>query len=290
MLKIGVSSVSESIIDEYLSSVKKAGIDNIEISYGNYKFFNDFDYKNTKKLSDKYNVNLWSLHLPFSPFEEIDPSSLNHDIRKFTFDTFLNIIKKGTDIGIDKFIVHPSGEPISDNERQDRLDSSAEFLSRLADKAYEYGAVIAVEDLPRTCLGNCSGDILYILKANEKLRVCFDTNHLLQEKNSDFIKNIGSKIITLHVSDYDFVNERHWLPGEGDNNWNELYSTIIESGYNGVWMYELGLNSPCTINRRQLEYSDFYNNALEIFSKKTPTSIGKRVENLGFWGPIEDNK
>lgn len=284
MHKIGVSVPSVIIDSNLFSSVKDSGLSSIEISSGNYKDYETFDYKKAKILADKFNVELWSLHLPFLPFEEIDVSSLNPDIQKFTFDKFLEIIKKATDIGIDKFIVHPSGEPIKDDERQDRLDSAAEFLSELADEAEKYGAIIAIEDLPRTCIGRDSFDINYILERNDKLRVCFDTNHLLAEKITDFIKNVGDKIITTHISDYDFVNERHWLPGEGDIDWTEVYNALKEVGYNGVWLYEIGLKPPKSIIRRDLIYSDFYNNANQIFNNEKPVPIGRRKENLGFWG------
>ena len=54
-----------------------------------------------------------------------------------------------------------------------------------------------------------------LISADDRLRVCFDTNHLLKESIIDFIYNVGDKIITTHVSDYARENERHWLPGEG---------------------------------------------------------------------------
>lgn len=196
----------------------------------------------------------------------------------------MELIKRGSNIGIDKYIVHPSGEPVRDSERQDRLDSATDFLNSLADEANKCGAVIAVEDLPRTCIGRNSEEINYILSANDKLRVCFDTNHLLGEKITDFIKNVGNKIISTHISDYDFVNERHWLPGEGDINWSEVYNALKEIGYKGIWLYELDLKPPKSIIRRDMTYSDLYNNATKIFNNEKPTPIGKRIENLGFWG------
>lgn len=283
MFKIGASINSVLINDEVLKSVKESGLSSIEISNGRIDGFKVFDYQGVKKSADNIGVELWSLHLPFIPFDTIEISSLDSDIQRYTFNTFIDIIKKASDIGVDKFIVHPSGEPIDDFDRKDRLERSAQFLSRLADEAYRCGALIAVEDLPRTCLGRNSQELKYLLSANDKLRVCFDTNHLLGEEIADFIKNIGDKIITTHISDYDFVNERHWLPGEGDINWKELYNTLKEVNYNGVWLYELGLKPPKSIIRRDLNYKDLYDNANQIFNNLNPTPIGKRIENLGFW-------
>ena len=82
-------------------------------------------------------------------------------------------------------------------------------MAKLADFANKFGAVICVEDLPRTCLGRDSSDINELVSAQPDLRVCFDTNHMLSEDVCAFIKDVGDKIVTVHVSDYDYLNERH---------------------------------------------------------------------------------
>ena len=80
---------------------------------------------------------------------------------------------------------------------------------------------------------------------------------------------MGDKIITTHISDYDFVDEKHWLPGEGKINWQELYKALLDIGYKGPWLYELGFKAPNTISReRDLTCEDFANNAKEIFDGK----------------------
>lgn len=281
MLKVGISTCGDKPITiENLSLMKESGISNIEISRYSY---DNFDFSKVKNICDKVGVEIWSFHLPFAPFEDINPSSLNADKRENTFKLHTSLIKKAAKIGINKFILHASAEPIDESQREEKLIIAAKYASKLADFAEKFGAVIAVEDLPRTCIGNCSAEIKTILSANSKLRICFDTNHLLSEGICDFIENVGDKIITVHISDFDFVNERHWLPGEGDIDWQSLYNKLMSKGYDGVWMYELGLNPPKSITRRDLNYKDFYKNAKEIFEGKKPTPIGKRIENLGFW-------
>ena len=225
----------------------------------------------TKKF---YDFELWSFHLPFLPFKDIDISSTDEEIRKFSVDLCKGYIEKATEIGIDKFVIHPSAEPIMPEERPARLAASKKSLNELADFADLKGAVIAVEDLPRTCLGNCADEMLEILEANEKLRVCFDTNHLLKDTNGNFLKKVGDKIVTLHISDYDFVDEKHWLPGEGKVDWAEILEGLKSLGYEGVWMYEVGLGIPRSLNRsRNLIFEDFVRNAKEVFEGKEITCI-----------------
>lgn len=277
MLRVGLS-VGNAITDtKALRAIKQARIDAVELAFADYRPFEALDFQTVKKQVSGHDIVLWSMHLPYA---WVDPASLDADLRKFSYDQFMTLIRKGTDIGIDKFVVHPSSEPNYEQERAEKLKRAAQFFHDLAEAAAPYGATIAIEDLPRTCLGNCSEEILYLLDANDKLRACFDTNHLLGENVLEFIKKVGNKILTIHVSDYDFLNERHWLPGEGDNDWLGIYSALRDVGYEGVWLYELELKPRDTICRRDLTYADFYSNAEQIMRGETPTAIGKRVEGL----------
>lgn len=281
-LPIGLSTCGNKPLNEQgFAAMKEAGIDVIELSSGNY---DSFDFKAIQANSEKYGVKLWTLHLPFMPFDKLDVSSLNKELRSYTVDFSSELIKKASEYGIHKYVIHPSGEPIDDAEREERMKCSMDSLNELAERAWKCGSVIAVEDLPRTCLGRDSSDINRLISVNDKLRVCFDTNHLLAEDITTFIKNVGSKIITTHVSDYDLVNERHWLPGEGVIDWQALYNTLQEINYEGPWLYELGFAPEKTILRRELTCKDFVDNAQAIFRGEAPVPVGKPKENLGFWG------
>ena len=273
MYKVGLSSCGFSLTEENFKALSQSGIKAVEISMPSDKY-SSIDYKALKSFSKRYSVDLWSYHLPFSPFSEIDISSKDARLRENALKLYNELIEKASDIGIDKFVVHPSGEPIDACDRAERIKHSMQSLDYLAEIAYKNGAVIAVEDLPRTCLGNTADEILALISANDKLRVCFDTNHLLIDTHTEFIKKLSDKIITLHVSDYDFIDEKHWLAGEGRIDWCSLISALRGTPYNGVWMYELGLSSPRTLTRsRDLEFDDFVKNANEIFDGNPLTVI-----------------
>ena len=53
------------------------------------------------------------------------------------------------------------------------------------------------------------------------------------------LANSGIKIASLHISDFDGIDERHRLPGEGINKWNELFAILEKVGYSGPMMYEV---------------------------------------------------
>lgn len=276
MLTIGLSTCGKKpLTDESFREMVAAGIGALEISNGDY---DDFDFDNAKALAEKYGVKLWSLHLPFGGAVNCyNPADPDPAVRAFTDTRDREIIARAVEAGITKFVVHPSCEPNAPDTRAERMKYSMEFLSNLADYAAEKGAELAVENLPRTCLGNRAAELKEIISANDKLRVCFDFNHSLGEDNSAYIKLLGDKIITTHVSDYDMIDERHWLPGEGKVDWVKMITLMERANYQGVWMYELGFKAPASIDRRVLTWQDFGDNARTIFAKQQPAAIGKSL-------------
>ncbi len=235
MCEIGLSTHRRNIDEDLFRKYYEAEISCMEVSV-NFDILKNLDVEMIRSYAEKYNINLWSFHLPFYPFEFIDIS--RKSLQRNSIYLLCNLINQWSSVGIDKFVIHPSGEPITDDERAARLECAKESLVELAEFARHKGAYIAVENLPRTCLGKDSREILHLTEGHENLRVCFDTNHLLQERHIDFIHNVGKKIITTHISDYDFTDEKHWMPGEGKIQWNSLLRELVAAGYSGIWMYE----------------------------------------------------
>ena len=286
MYKIGLSTNGKVITEELFCQYEKAGIKAMELSLDTQLYdYHSFSYEELKKLADLHNVELWSLHLPFRPIETVDVSAIDAKERQKTVSYHTEIIKRAADIGIKTFVVHCSGEPIEDGKpRIQKINAAKESMDELAEIAAREGAAIAVENLPRTCIGRNSAEILEIVGVNSKLRVCYDTNHLMSESADDFVKAVGDKIITTHISDYDYTNERHWMPGEGKINWQEILRLLNKVGYAGVWMYEIRFACPRTIIRdRDLNCEDFVRNARELFENKPITVFSKQKENLGMW-------
>ncbi len=280
MNRVGLSS-PQSIDEQIFKMYKDAGIEYMEISVATQEY-DKLNFENIKKWSEQYGVKIWSFHLPFLPFEVLDIS--REELAEHSVNYLKALIDKATGIGIDKFVIHASGEPIEENERATRMACAKRSLFELAEFAKERGAIILVEDLPRTCLGRDSSDILDLISAHADLRVCFDTNHLLSEDIYEFIDKVGDKIMSTHVSDYDFVNERHWLPGEGKIDWQGLIKALKKVNYNEMWLYELNLKCPNTIIRpRDLNFDDVVRNANELFEGKKLTVISTSKPNLGYW-------
>ena len=273
--KAGVSSCAlGNLEEEAFKAYSESGIDCMEISPENY---DELDWKQMLELSKRYGVALWSFHLPYGPFVTMDISGVTTPDARTAVEIHKEYIRKFSNIGIKIGVIHPSAEPIptETKARYTVLERAKESLAELADFAAGCGVTIAVEDLPRTCLGNCSAEILELISVDDRLRVCYDTNHLLSEDNVHFIEAVGDKIITMHVSDYDFINERHWMPYEGKNDWVSIVTALEKVGYSGPFMYELSANPYKTIERRVLTLDDFYDNYTACVNKKPARVLGK---------------
>ncbi len=67
----------------------------------------------------------------------------------------------------------------------------------------------------------------------------------------DVVRDLGDRIFTLHLSDYDGVDEKHWVPGEGVIDWTAFMRALHEIGYTGPFNFECNL--PGETPARRLE-------------------------------------
>jgi len=240
-VSVGFDVVTDS---EKLDRLKAAGITEIELSSGDMRPFFEYDYfEKSVEISEfakAHGVNISSVHLPFAPFSMIDITDPRNDLFAIKVQTM--IMAAAAKAGMKIAVIHPSGEPYKEEERAERLEMGCKVVSALTENAKKLGMQLALENLPRTCLCRNHDEMLYFLERIPDLKVCFDMNHNLSESNIDYIKAVGDKIITLHVWDYDFIDERHWLPGNGKNDWGKIIETLESVGYAGRFLYEVKLN------------------------------------------------
>ena len=221
-------------------------------------------------------VAIRSFHLPFYTEETVDPAALDPAVRRRTAEIHRHYLEVAASMGARVAVVHACLEPVADADRAERLARAKESMAALAEAGAAADLTVCVENLPRSCLGNTSAELADIVAADPRLRVCFDTNHLLLESHADFLVRLGPLVATTHVSDYDFVNERHWLPGEGKIDWRALADGLDSIGYADAFNYELDFRgNPKTVARdRDLTAADIVLNAREIEARAPLTVHG----------------
>ena len=283
MRRIGFSLYGKDRLDDKLAEeIAESGLEVLELDMS-AEDYPSADFYKTAEVAKRHGLEIASIHLPIAPQHIYDVTHKYATVGAMPYQ--IELIKRGCEIlGVKHIVIHSGGEPLKEEEREERVIRAGEKLPLLADVAAQYGADICIEVLPRTCLGRDSDEILAMLAYDDRLRVCLDTNHIFRESEVDFIRKIGKKIATTHISDRDEINERHWLPGEGIVDWVGVMDALDEVGYEGDWIYECGLSpKPTIIRERQLTFADLANNAREVFARQKPTRYSRPKPGVGMW-------
>ena len=153
------------------------------------------------------------------------------------------------------YVIHGSYEPIMNKDRAAHIEALKQSLRELIP---DTKTPIAVETLPRTCLLNTAEETCAIIDAVPNARVCIDVNHFLQNPSHDEVAEIGERAITTHISDHDYLTERHWMPGQGKIDWMLLLEAFEKSGYRGAFNYEVSLETASCKEIKE-NYDDIFN-------------------------------
>ena len=176
------------------------------------------------------------IHIPFgTPW---NPCLLDEAARCAVVEKIRAIIKRTAPLKPFGYVIHGSYEPNGDEEREAKIAQLVKSMREMADATTAY---LCVEILPRTCLLNTAKEAKRIIEEINlpNVRICVDVNHFLQEKSEDGVLLLGDLIKTTHISDHDYIDERHWMPGKGKIDWNKLIGAFEKIGYDGAFNYEL---------------------------------------------------
>ena len=224
--------------DENLRALAGSSMAHAEIGYASYCDDPAWAASVREKL-DASPVNINSVHALFS--REVDISRLDDGGQEHALEQVGRAIAMAERLGAGIVVLHGSAEPIEDNERAKRIAMSQSSLSILGDQAQAAGVRLALESLPRTCLGNTPDELQELLThvPVEQAGFCVDANHLADHtKLPDSVRQLGERIITLHISDYDGIDEKHWMPFLGVVDWGAFANALSDIQYDGAFIYE----------------------------------------------------
>lgn len=250
--------------DEMLAAVVGSGMAHVEVTYRPACDETPWQAKLRTTLHDA-GVNINTVHAPFG--SAVDISSDDTAVRSTGVAIVEASVRYAAGVGADIVVVHGSMEPIPPADRARRESQARESLAGLCACAGDAGLRIAVELLPRTCLGNTPEGLRRLLDGipAEQAGFCLDTNHLTPpwmsavRADSDaeralvdnlggdlvypsllpgVVRTLADRLITLHVSDYNGIDERHWLPFDGVIDWAAFANALAEVGFAGAFVYE----------------------------------------------------
>lgn len=181
-----------------------------------------------------------SMHAPFGP--AFDISSLDGDVRRAAVAACRKAAELLRSLGGEVLTIH-GGTTVRDAcELPLRRAQSVRSLREIGESCAPLGVRVALEAIVGQVVGSTGREVGAMLDevAMENVGACIDVNHIFPP--GDLIPTVhllGRRVFTLHISDYDGVEEKHWLPGRGVIDWRALMGALREVGYTGPFPYEV---------------------------------------------------
>jgi sugar phosphate isomerase/epimerase len=211
----------------------------------------EFQVEKSRRALIAAGVEPRTVHADFG--SRLDISSPDPAIRAAGIQAIDVALRLAVGIGASIVIVHPSYEPISDDTRDAHMTHARQGIGIITDMVRDAGCRVAIELLPRTCLGRSAAELLSLLEGMdvETAGVCLDTNHLMEgfASLSEVVRSLGRRLFALHCSDYDGVDEKHWPPLRGVIDWAAFLSALEAIGYSGPIHYEADLDGQIPAER-----------------------------------------
>jgi sugar phosphate isomerase/epimerase len=210
------------------SQIKNAGADGIEVIHG---IKSHWPFKNTEKLSKKYNLPILSVHQPIWT--------------GFGFPDF-SFAKFAKKLGVEKIVFHPLPRLALNDKKME------EYFTKMAKLAKENKFTMLLENLPIKNqapfidkffpASKESFEPLKILETAKKygFKVTFDTSHL-EDKDigkKPWFKNVLQYTENIHLSS--FTPKRAHLPlYMGDFDYKSFFKTLKNNNYKGLITLEI---------------------------------------------------
>ena len=252
--KLGVSlqTVSATLTDELYATLDGSGIATVEIAAAYFGCACDEAQKAPLlEALRRNNIRVASVHALFGG--AYDFSCMDDGMHQQAVATALSAVDLVVELDASLIILHASAEPLEPRERGTRLEQARRGLLKIGDRCRRAKKQVAVEVLPRTCLGNTVDELLDLLEPLDPnvFGVCLDMNHLMDRHQTlpAEIRRLGDRLIATHLSDYDGIDEKHWLPGEGVVDWQGVMAALAEVNYRGPFNYEAKLPGETPVER-----------------------------------------
>ena len=204
-----------------------------------------------RRILAEIQVDPRSVHAAFG--RSIDVSSLDPEISAAGIRSFGVALDLAQRMGARFIIMHSSSEPIQDAERAARMKQARQSIAMIAQMADRVGCRVAVELLPRTCLGRSKEELCELLGDTDPATagVCLDTNHLMGDFASlpEVVRHFGARLFAVHCSDYDGIDEKHWPPFRGVVDWAAFLAALRSVNFSGPLLYEAKLDGDTPLER-----------------------------------------
>jgi len=237
-------------LERALRHIRDAGFSEVEIEADKIhldpRLFPRSELPHLRKILQNLGLHPDSVH---APIDGVDLCTPYADWRRRTLSLLVDMLEYCSAIECPIMVVHPNHSESLSIGREAMRKNSVEALKELIGRAENLGVKVALENMIDKANGRFGGrvsDLREIIDdiGSASVGICFDTGHanlflsrsITQEEE---IAEGGEYLWTLHIHDNDGKEDRHWPPGDGCIDWDQVIRSLRKVNYQGVFMMEV---------------------------------------------------
>ena len=211
---------------------------NVDVSYDNFavlggRAVEDVYMEELVAASRDFHGHVEALHLPY---DELEPSTAFTEAVRRRLVKWVDFASK---LGVKVVVTHTLS---IDSSSEQALELNSKFLRTLVSEAEDRGLLLAVENrLERGLFGHSPEEIRALVETlRGSVGVCLDVGHAHINNNlEEHLSLLGNYIVAIHAHDNNGTHDLHLPPYTGTVHWHKLEKWIIDSGFNGVVIFEV---------------------------------------------------
>ena len=207
-------------IEKRYQLIKQAGFDGILLWWSEYLDRND--YHNGPEIIRKMGLYIENIHTPFQVQDYIWLDNLDGET---AISCYLQCVADCAEFEIPTMVIH-----LPDDDKPHNALGLDRF-KRIAEKAEQFNINVALENLKNL------SNLTYMLSHVDSPRIgfCYDvTHHYCNYPSHDFLSMYSSRLMALHLHDYNKTHGIHLLPFDGIIEWPIVMRKIAETSYIGA--------------------------------------------------------
>ena len=169
-----------------------------------------------------------NIHCPYEDVNEL--WSEDKSVRKKVIDTYYAYIDSCAKHEVSHMIMHATNEGYFCDEMSLGVNS----LLSLVRRAEEQGIKVVIENTR-------DYDIIDFLLSeidSTFLGLCYDSSHdwIYGQSEGALLDKWKDRLLCTHLSDNNRVEDKHWIPGDGQVQWNKIMPNILRSSIDCITM------------------------------------------------------
>lgn len=191
--------------------------------------------------AEKHGLVITQAHAPFPP------RTGDEDMEAYVLDAIKKSIMMCGRMHCKYLVVHPGCLEYSKRtDPQEEWDWNIRMYTSLIPDLKKHGVICCLENMfsrhrGRIMEGPCATareanryiDTLNEIAGEKLFAFCLDTGHAVLVGNDlgQFVRELGDRLVALHVHDNDGLNDEHLIPYMGVTPWKRFLDALKETGY-----------------------------------------------------------